>query len=78
MRRAFGSLRGCIGLRAMIVAQAGYYRSGSLAIYLLVVLLAFHAFVRLYEEPTLHRLFGEAYEIYCRTVPRWLVRLRQE
>jgi hypothetical protein len=27
---------------------------------LLVVLLAFHTFVRLYEEPTLHRLFGEA------------------
>lgn len=34
----------------MIAAQAGYYRLGSLAIYLLVVLLAFHTFVRLYEE----------------------------
>lgn len=67
-----------VGVAAMIAAQAGYYRSGSLAIYLLVVLLAFHTFVRLYEEPTLHRLFGEAYETYCRTVPRWLVRLRQE
>jgi protein-S-isoprenylcysteine O-methyltransferase Ste14 len=43
-----------------------------------VVLLAFHTFVRLYEEPTLHRLFGEAYETYCRTVPRWLLRLPQE
>jgi protein-S-isoprenylcysteine O-methyltransferase Ste14 len=67
-----------VGVAAMIAAQAGYYRSGSLAIYLLVVWLAFHTFVRLYEEPTLHRLFGEAYETYCRTVPRWLVRLRQE
>ena len=67
-----------VGVAAMIAAQAGYYRSGSLAIYLLVVLLAFHTFVRLYEEPTLHRLFGEAYETYCRTVPRWLLRLRQE
>jgi len=67
-----------VGVAAMIAAQAGYYRSGSLAIYLLVVLLAFHTFVRLYEEPTLHRLFGGAYEAYCRTVPRWLVRLRQE
>jgi protein-S-isoprenylcysteine O-methyltransferase Ste14 len=37
-----------------------------------------NTFVRLYEEPTLHRLFGEAYETYCRTVPRWLLRLRQE
>ena len=67
-----------VGVAAMIAAQAGYYRSGSLAIYLLVVLLAFHTFVRLYEEPTLHRLFGETYETYCRTVPRWLVRLRWE
>ena len=49
-----------VGVAAMSAAQAGYYRSGSLAIYLLVVLLAFHTFVRLYEEPTLHRLFGEA------------------
>ena len=84
MRRAFWSLGGCtgsranpmyIGVAAMISGQAGYYRSGSLAIYLLVVLLAFHTFVRLYEEPTLRGLFGEQYETYCRTVPRWLVRL---
>jgi protein-S-isoprenylcysteine O-methyltransferase Ste14 len=33
------------------------------------------AFVRLYEEPTLTRKFGAAYEEYCRNVPRWLPRL---
>jgi len=33
-------------------------------------------FVRLYEEPTLRRMFGAEYEEYCRNVPRWLPRLR--
>ena len=64
-----------VGVATMIAAQAGYYRSRSVAVYLLFVVLAFHTFVRLYEEPTLRRLFGEQYEAYCQTVPRWLVRL---
>lgn len=33
-------------------------------------------FVRLYEEPTLRKMFGPQYEDYCRNVPRWLPRLR--
>jgi protein-S-isoprenylcysteine O-methyltransferase Ste14 len=33
-------------------------------------------FVRLYEEPTLRRMFGADYEEYCRNVRRWLPRLR--
>ena len=37
-------------------------------------LLLFAAFVRLYEEPTLRRQFGEDYERYRREVPGWLPR----
>ena len=34
-----------------------------------------HLFVVLYEEPTLRRKFGAAYEAYCRNVSRWWPRL---
>ncbi len=33
------------------------------------------AFILLYEEPTLRRLFGEDYAEYCRSVRRWIPRL---
>lgn len=39
------------------------------------VFLGFHLFVTLYEEPTLKKKFGAAYENYCRSVPRWIPRL---
>lgn len=63
-----------LGVAAMIAAQAGYYRSLSIAVYLAIVVVGFHAFVSIYEEPTLRRLFGQQYEAYCRAVPRWLPR----
>jgi len=40
-----------------------------------LVILGVHLFVRLYEEPTLRRMFGVEYEEYCRNVPRWVPRL---
>lgn len=36
--------------------------------------IATHLFVTLYEEPTLKRIFGAAYEDYLRRVPRWIPR----
>ena len=36
-----------------------------------VVALGVHLFVTLYEEPTLRRKFGAAYEAYCQNVSRW-------
>jgi protein-S-isoprenylcysteine O-methyltransferase Ste14 len=38
--------------------------------------IAAHLFVTLYEEPTLKRKFGEAYEDYLQRVPRWIPRPR--
>lgn len=63
-----------LGVSAMILGQAIYYGSLSILVYLLVIVPAFHMFVRCYEEPTLGRRFGRPYRDYCREVPRWLVR----
>jgi protein-S-isoprenylcysteine O-methyltransferase Ste14 len=38
--------------------------------------LVFHLFVVFYEEPTLRRTFGQSYDAYCASVPRWLPRRR--
>ena len=40
-----------------------------------MVALAVHLFVVLYEEPTLRKKFGADYEDYCRNVRRWWPRL---
>ena len=37
---------------------------------------AYHLFVKFYEEPTLRRTFGPAYEQYCAEVSRWVPRRR--
>jgi len=42
--------------------------------YAALLAVAYHLFVRYYEEPTLSRLFGEAYLQYREAVPRWLPR----
>ncbi len=36
-----------------------------------------HAFVIFCEEPTLRRQFGESYEEYRHSVPRWIPRFRK-
>jgi len=58
-----------------ILGEAAVFRSIHVAEYAGVMLLIAHTFVVLYEEPTLQRQFGESYEAYKRTVPRWLPRL---
>jgi len=40
------------------------------------VMLGVVAFVRLYEEPTLRRMFGGEYLEYCRNVRRWVPRVQ--
>jgi len=40
-----------------------------------VFFLAAHLFVTLYEEPTLTKKFGAAYEDYLKRVPRWVPKL---
>jgi len=56
----------------VVLGEAAVFRSGELIGYWFSVLLGFHLFVVLFEEPTLRRTFGPAYEAYCAAVPRWV------
>jgi protein-S-isoprenylcysteine O-methyltransferase Ste14 len=67
-----------VGVLSMVSAQALWFGSGWLALYALLLFAAFHSFVVLYEEPTLARSFGAAYERYRATVPRWIFPARGE
>jgi protein-S-isoprenylcysteine O-methyltransferase Ste14 len=59
-----------------ILGQALLFGDTRLLGYGVLVGLAFVGFVRVYEEPTLRRRYGEEYEAYRRAVPAWLPRLR--
>lgn len=59
------------GVIALILGEAWLFRSIGLAKYALLVLILFHLFVVLYEEPVLESQFGESYRAYRRAVPRW-------
>jgi protein-S-isoprenylcysteine O-methyltransferase Ste14 len=61
-----------LGVALAIVGEAVLYRSVHVLMYAAVMLTIAHIFVVLYEEPTLRRQFGESYEDYRRTVPRWI------
>lgn len=65
-----------VGVIAANLGHFLWFGYWSLLIYTLVVFVAFNTFVAYYEEPTLRRKFGAAYEEYLRKVPRWIPRFR--
>jgi protein-S-isoprenylcysteine O-methyltransferase Ste14 len=65
-----------VGVLTVILGHFVWFGTWRLLLYALLVFLAFHTFVTVYEEPTLKRIFGAAYEDYLRRVPRWIPRLR--
>ncbi len=65
-----------IGVALVIGGQAWLFHSLHIAIYLACMLLTAHLFVLFYEEPTLRKQFGEKYDHYRETVPRWIPKLR--
>jgi len=64
-----------IGVALVILGESVIFRSFHLVLYAAAMLAIAHIFVVLYEEPTLRRKFGESYEEYFRTVPRWVPKL---
>ncbi len=65
-----------IGVLTLILAWATSFKAVILLVYMLIVGIAFHAFVIIYEEPHLLKLFGESYFNYCARVPRWFPSVR--
>ena len=63
-----------ISAALVIGGEALLFASIPLGAYFVAFALVVHSFVVLYEEPTLHRLFGEEYDAYRRAVNRWVPR----
>jgi len=61
-----------VGVLILILAWAASFKAIILVVYALIIGLAFHAVIVIYEEPHLRKLFGELYLDYCARVPRWL------
>jgi protein-S-isoprenylcysteine O-methyltransferase Ste14 len=66
-----------LGALAIYVGYAFWHPSPALLACLPLLAVSAHLFVVLYEEPSLRKRFGPAYEAYCRSVPRWVPRRRR-
>jgi len=64
-----------IGVALVIVGESAVFHRPHLLDYAALMLLMAHMFVVLYEEPTLRRQFGESYDAYRRSVPRWIPKI---
>jgi protein-S-isoprenylcysteine O-methyltransferase Ste14 len=62
-----------VAVTSMLFGWAVSFQSGPLALYALIVVLAFHLRVVFGEEPVLARTFGAQWEDYRSRVPRWLL-----
>ncbi len=61
-----------LGMMLLLAGEAFYFWSWPLAVYALIVLLAFHLFILFHEEPRLRRVFGAEYDMYSAHVRRWI------
>jgi protein-S-isoprenylcysteine O-methyltransferase Ste14 len=61
-----------IGASLVLFGEAVLFEYFAAFVYAVGVFVFFHLFVILYEEPTLRRKFGESYQRYCKSVPRWI------
>ena len=64
-----------VAVATAIFGQAILFSDWRLALYGALFWLATHAFVVVYEEPTLERTFGAEYARFRSHVPRWIPRL---
>jgi protein-S-isoprenylcysteine O-methyltransferase Ste14 len=65
-----------VGIASILIGYFLWFGFWSLLMYTAVVVIAFHSFVTLYEEPNLRQRFGAAYDDYLKRVSRWIPRLK--
>ena len=65
-----------VGVLLIVIGHFLWFQTIWLLVYTVIVFLAFHLFVTLYEEPTLRKKFGALYEEYRQRVPRWIPRFK--
>ena len=64
-------------LLLMLIGESLLFKSWRVFGYACVLALLSHAFVMIYEEPSMVKRWGAAYLQYSKEVPRWLPRLRR-
>jgi protein-S-isoprenylcysteine O-methyltransferase Ste14 len=76
IRGLYRFVRNPMYLGAFLIIVGETLLFGSLLIlgYALLRVILWHRFVVFYEEPRLRTRFGESYERYCNSVPRWFPR----
>lgn len=65
-----------IGGFILLIGFGLYHTSLSILILALVLLVVFHFFILLVEEPNLERLFGKSYLDYKKKINRWIPTLK--
>jgi protein-S-isoprenylcysteine O-methyltransferase Ste14 len=65
-----------VGVLTAVFGETMLLHSRSMVEYSAIVWLGFELFIRLYEEPTLRRRYGEEYVSYCQLVHRWWPRFK--
>jgi protein-S-isoprenylcysteine O-methyltransferase Ste14 len=61
-----------VGVLLMLIGEALFFRSTSLAIYSACIFALFNTFIIFFEEPRLKKDFSEDYAKYCNQVGRWI------
>jgi len=64
-----------VGVLLIFLGHFLWFGYLALLTYTLIAFIGVHFFIILYEEPTLEKKFGPAYEDYLKRVPRWLPKL---
>ena len=72
--RLYGWMRNpmYVAVLTILLGEAMFYGSVPLLLWGVLAGILFNFFVVFYEEPTLRRRFGPAYEAYLEHVPRWI------